>query len=39
VVKPLNEGSSVGVSIMREGGNSRAAVLEGWRYGPQAMVE
>lgn len=39
VVKPLNEGSSVGVSIIRDGDNRRAAVVESWRYGPQAMVE
>jgi D-alanine-D-alanine ligase len=39
VVKPLNEGSSVGVSIIREGDNRRAAVVETWRFGPTAMVE
>jgi D-alanine-D-alanine ligase len=39
VVKPLNEGSSVGVSILREGDNRRAAVVETWRFGPTAMVE
>jgi len=39
VVKPLNEGSSVGVSIIRAGDNRRAAVVEGWRFGPTAMVE
>ncbi len=39
VVKPLNEGSSVGVSIIREGDNRRAAVVETWRFGPAAMVE
>jgi D-alanine-D-alanine ligase len=39
VVKPLNEGSSVGVSIIRDGDNRRAAVVEGWHYGPQAIVE
>ncbi len=39
VVKPVNEGSSVGVEIIREGDNRRAAVAAGWRYGPQAMVE
>jgi len=39
VVKPLNEGSSVGVSIIRNGDNRRAAVVEGWRFGPTAMVE
>ena len=39
VVKPLNEGSSVGVSILREGDNRRAAIARDWCYGPGAMVE
>ena len=39
VVKPLDEGSSVGVSIVREGANQRARVVEEWRYGPVALVE
>ncbi len=39
VVKPLNEGSSVGVSIVRHGDNRRAEVVQAWRYGPTAMVE
>ena len=39
VIKPVNEGSSVGVEIMREGGNRRAVVAAGWRYGGAAMVE
>ncbi len=39
VVKPVNEGSSVGVEIMREGGNRRASVAAAWSYGPAAMVE
>ena len=39
VVKPVNEGSSVGVEILREGGNRRAAVAAGWRFGATAMVE
>jgi D-alanine-D-alanine ligase len=39
VIKPVNEGSSVGVEIMRTGDNRRAAVAAGWRYGTQAMVE
>ncbi len=39
VIKPLNEGSSVGVEIMREGDNRRAAVASGWRFGSTAMVE
>jgi len=39
VVKPVNEGSSVGVEILREGGNRRAAVAAAWNFGPQALVE
>ncbi len=39
VVKPVNEGSSVGVEIMREGDNRRAAVAAAWKFGPEAMVE
>ncbi len=39
VIKPLNEGSSVGVEIIREGDNRRAAVAAGWRFGSTAMVE
>ncbi|MBN9510523.1 MAG: D-alanine--D-alanine ligase [Alphaproteobacteria bacterium] len=39
VVKPLNEGSSVGVSILREGDNRRASVAENWRFGTRALVE
>jgi len=39
VIKPLNEGSSVGVSIVRRGDNSRAEIVRGWRFGPTAMVE
>ena len=39
VVKPVNEGSSVGVEIMRAGDNRRAAVAAGWRFGAQALVE
>jgi D-alanine-D-alanine ligase len=35
----VNEGSSVGVEIMREGGNRRAAVAAAWTFGPEAMVE
>ncbi len=38
VVKPVNEGSSVGVSIVRDGDNDRARVVAEWHYGP-AMVE
>jgi len=39
VVKPLNEGSSVGVSILQEGDNRRSEIAKAWRYGPQIMVE
>jgi D-alanine-D-alanine ligase len=39
VVKPINEGSSVGVTILRDGDNGRAAVLDTWRFGPEAIVE
>jgi D-alanine-D-alanine ligase len=39
VIKPLNEGSSVGVEIMREGDNRRAEVARGWRFGGSAIVE
>ena len=39
VVKPLDEGSSVGVEILRGGDNRRAAVARGWRFGRTAMVE
>jgi D-alanine-D-alanine ligase len=39
VVKPLNEGSSVGVQILREGENHRHLIAADWRFGPQALVE
>jgi D-alanine-D-alanine ligase len=39
VVKPINEGSSVGVEIMRDGGNRRVAVAQAWRFGRQALAE
>jgi D-alanine-D-alanine ligase len=39
VVKPSNEGSSVGVEIVRGGDNRRAAIAKAWKYGPAAMVE
>jgi D-alanine-D-alanine ligase len=38
VVKPVNEGSSVGVHIVKPGDNSGARIAEGWKFGP-AMVE
>lgn len=39
VVKPVNEGSSVGVYILRAGDNRRQAIAREWRFGPQALVE
>jgi D-alanine-D-alanine ligase len=39
VVKPLNEGSSVGVEIVREGSNIRGEIVRNWRYGPLALAE
>ncbi|MFC7476115.1 D-alanine--D-alanine ligase [Dankookia sp. GCM10030260] len=39
VVKPPNEGSSVGVTILRDGDNRRAAIAREWRFGPEIMVE
>jgi D-alanine-D-alanine ligase len=39
VVKPTNEGSSVGVEIIRAHDNRRAAVAAAWRFGAQALVE
>ncbi|MDE8348761.1 MAG: D-alanine--D-alanine ligase [Acidocella sp.] len=38
VVKPVNEGSSVGVSIVRPGDNRNAEIVAAWNFGP-AMVE
>jgi len=39
VIKPLNEGSSVGVEILREGANRRHEIVREWRFGRQALVE
>jgi D-alanine-D-alanine ligase len=39
VVKPINEGSSVGVEIVRNGDNRRAEIARAWRFGPFALVE
>jgi D-alanine-D-alanine ligase len=39
VVKPVNEGSSVGVEIMHVGGNRRGEVARTWRFGQTALVE
>ncbi len=39
VVKPVSEGSSVGVEILREGANRRVEIAAAWRFGPTALVE
>ncbi|WP_428486636.1 D-alanine--D-alanine ligase [Rhodopila sp.] len=39
VVKPVNEGSSVGVEIIRGGDNRRADIARAWRFGISALVE
>jgi D-alanine-D-alanine ligase len=39
VVKPVNEGSSVGVEIIRKGDNRRAEIARAWRFGRAALVE
>ncbi len=39
VVKPVSEGSSVGVLIVHEGANIAAPDMAGWRYGDMVMVE
>ena len=39
VVKPINEGSSVGVEIMPDGDNRRVAVAQAWRFGREALTE
>ncbi|HEX5325368.1 MAG TPA: D-alanine--D-alanine ligase [Acetobacteraceae bacterium] len=39
VVKPVNEGSSVGVEIIRIGDNRRVEVARSWRFGSNALVE
>jgi len=39
VVKPIDEGSSVGVRIVREGDNGWAQEARHWNYGAAAMVE
>ncbi len=39
VVKPVNEGSSVGVNIVRAGDNRRASIAAGWKFGTTALVE
>jgi len=39
VVKPVNEGSSVGVEILFAGDNRRQEIAEKWHYGPLVLVE
>ncbi len=39
VVKPVNEGSSVGVTVVRGGDNRRAEIARSWSFGPAALVE
>lgn len=39
VVKPVNEGSSVGVTVVRRGDNRRAEIARSWKFGRTALVE
>ncbi|HEX4194112.1 MAG TPA: D-alanine--D-alanine ligase [Stellaceae bacterium] len=39
VIKPMNEGSSVGVHIVREGDNAWRAEIARWDHGDEIMVE
>ncbi len=39
VVKPVDEGSSVGVRIVRDGDNGWAEEARNWNFGREAMVE
>ncbi|WP_428489312.1 D-alanine--D-alanine ligase [Rhodopila sp.] len=39
VVKPVNEGSSVGVTIVRAGDNRRTEIARSWTFGSAALVE
>jgi D-alanine-D-alanine ligase len=39
VVKPVDEGSSVGVTILREGDNRREEIARSWRFGKRIMAE
>ncbi len=39
VVKPVNEGSSVGVEILRDGDNRRAEIARAWKYDRRIMAE
>ena len=38
-MKPNSEGSSVGVSILRQGDNRRREIAENWSFGPDILVE
>ncbi len=39
VVKPPNQGSSVGVAIVHPGDNRMAEIVADWEFGPLALVE
>jgi D-alanine-D-alanine ligase len=39
VIKPVNEGSSVGVAIVRDGDNRRTEIARAWPYEGAALVE
>jgi len=39
VVKPVNEGSSVGVAILRDGDNRRTEIARAWSFDRRIMVE
>lgn len=39
VVKPAQEGSSVGVHIIRQGDNRRVEIAQGWRFGDAILAE
>ena len=39
VIKPVNEGSSVGVHIVRAGDNRRAEIARNWRHGDAILTE
>jgi len=39
VVKPINEGSSIGVEILFGGDNRRQEIASRWHYGPLVLVE
>ncbi|MGH7076704.1 MAG: D-alanine--D-alanine ligase [Acetobacteraceae bacterium] len=39
VIKPPNQGSSVGVAVIHEGDNRIGEISAGWNFGPLALVE